>query len=68
MSRKKGPGPTDYEIGYGRPPAEYRWSKGVSGNPRGRKKGSITIGDILRQKLLLASYHCFPLHPVRARI
>ena len=30
----------DYEIGYGRPPKHSRWSKGESGNPRGRNKGS----------------------------
>lgn len=26
----------DYTVGYGRPPAEYEFRKGVSGNPHGR--------------------------------
>lgn len=28
-----------YEVGYGKPPKERRWPKGVSGNPGGREKG-----------------------------
>lgn len=31
---------TDYEVGFGKPPADYRFRKGQSGNPRGRPKGS----------------------------
>ena len=29
---------TVYEVGYGRPPAEHRFRKGRSGNPRGRPR------------------------------
>ena len=32
--------PAPYKVGYGRPPTEYRFRKGASGNPRGRPKGS----------------------------
>ena len=31
---------SNYEVGYGKPPAETRFKKGQSGNPRGRPKGS----------------------------
>ncbi len=30
----------DYEVGYGKPPAEHRFKPGQSGNPRGRPKGA----------------------------
>jgi len=33
-------GNTDYAVGYGKPPAQTRWAKGTSGNPKERKKGS----------------------------
>ena len=32
--------PTDYEVGYGKPPAATRFAPGRSGNPKGRPKGS----------------------------
>ena len=32
--------PAPYKVGYRRPPAEHRFRKGQSGNPRGRPKGA----------------------------
>ena len=34
------PGHAGYEVGYGKPPARFRFRKGQSGNPGGRPKGS----------------------------
>lgn len=31
----------DYEVGYGKPPKEYQFKKGVSGNKAGRKRKPI---------------------------
>ncbi len=41
-------GGTDYEVGYGKPPEATRFRKGVSGNPKGRPKGSKNIARMLR--------------------
>ena len=45
MARKPGPRlpidrPSDYEVGYARPPDAARFKPGQSGNPKGRPKGS----------------------------
>ncbi|MEC9345885.1 MAG: DUF5681 domain-containing protein [Pseudomonadota bacterium] len=39
-ARLKGPVRGDYDVGYGKPPAETRFAKGRSGNPKGRPRGS----------------------------
>jgi hypothetical protein len=33
-------------VGFGKPPKQHQWKKGVSGNPRGRTKGSKNIKTI----------------------
>ena len=38
----------DREVGYGRPPRATRFAPGRSGNPRGRPKGSRSVGAILK--------------------
>jgi Family of unknown function (DUF5681) len=52
---RRGSRAADYAVGYGRPPTGTKFASGKSGNPRGRPKGSRTIGtilqDILRQKI-----------------
>lgn len=42
-----GEGLKDREVGYGRPPKATRFAPGRSGNPRGRPKGSRSVGAIL---------------------
>lgn len=40
QAEKDGQG--DYEIGYGRPPKQYQFKPGQSGNPRGRPRGQLS--------------------------
>jgi hypothetical protein len=41
----------DYAVGYGRPPRDTRFKKGVSGNPAGRPKGKLNLATVLAHAL-----------------
>jgi hypothetical protein len=41
----------DYEVGYGKPPKDCQFKKGVSGNPSGRPKKPSDLGLELLQEL-----------------
>jgi uncharacterized protein DUF5681 len=36
----------NYVVGRGKPPLHTRFKKGQSGNPKGRRKGKVTIADV----------------------
>ncbi len=41
----------DYEVGYGKPPRATRFTKGQSGNPRGRAAGAKNLKTLLSDAL-----------------
>ena len=41
----------DYEVGYGKPPRKTRFTKGQSGNPRGRPCGAKNLKTLLNEAL-----------------
>jgi len=43
--------PRDYEVGDRRPPKHSRFKPGVSGNPKGRPKGSVNVRTRVTQQL-----------------
>ena len=55
MDNRKPSKSSDEVVGYGRPPKATQFKKGESGNPKGRPKGSRTVGavlqDILQQRI-----------------
>lgn len=44
-------GDDDYAVGYGKPPREHQFLPNVSGNPKGRPKGSKNISSIIKKAL-----------------
>lgn len=46
----------DYTVGRGKPPAEYRFKPGKSGNPSGRRKAAKTIVAMATEELLKPVY------------
>jgi Family of unknown function (DUF5681) len=44
-------GPPNYKVGYGQPPVEHQFKKGQSGNPHGRRKGSVSAASHVAQAL-----------------
>src|SRR5262249_39688675 len=40
-----------YKVGYARPPAEHRFQKGVSGNPKGRRKGTRNFATLFMKAM-----------------
>ena len=62
MSRSRKPGArqkaekgfgsgSNYEIGYGKPPKQYQFRPGRSGNPQGRPKGAKSTATVVREIL-----------------
>lgn len=49
MAKKPPKNCGDYAVGHARPPIHSRFKPGQSGNPTGRKKGSINLKTVMRR-------------------
>ena len=45
------PSPSNYEVGYGKPPRHTRFRPGRSGNPKGRPRAAKSLNTIVRENL-----------------
>jgi hypothetical protein len=52
MSDSRRPKSGDYTVGFAKPPIDHRFKPGISGNPRGRPRGSLNVGTVLERTLL----------------
>ena len=50
-SKGRDKSPSDYQVGYGKPPAQTRFKKGQSGNPNGRPKGTLNLATVITKTL-----------------
>lgn len=66
MNDRKRPSPPagEYSVGYGHPPQQTQFQPGRSGNPKGRPKGSRSVGAIL-QEIIRQKHHFKGGHPAR---
>jgi hypothetical protein len=51
MRKRRQAKAADYKVGYRHPPKANQFSKGMSGNPKGRPKGSRPVGALLQEIL-----------------
>ena len=49
MARKPPREPGEYAVGRGRPPEHSRFKPGQSGNPTGRRKGSVNLKTLMQR-------------------